>query len=403
MKVGIIGGGPAGFAAAIELGREGIGPIVLERTESVLNKFVLSGGGRCNITNTNLSEEYYNGDSKNFIKNVLKAFSCDNMLELLRKMGIKYIIEKDGRVYTGDAKETAYRLLNYATGLGTSIVYKAFVEKIEKKGEQFLLRYKGREEIFDRIILATGGKSYPETGSDGFGYVMAESLGHSIVHPLPALTPLFLSDNPFKDLMGITVNVEISVVNDNLKFRGKRYGSLLFTHNGITGPAVMNISGDYVRYSRERGTFLFVNFLPNFKVGDFEERIKGEAATSGRKKVVNFLKNFFPDRLAMRLLALSGVDSDRMLCELSKDERKRLLNTLFSCQLKVRGSPGFKVAHITSGGIPLEEVKANTMESKIVKGLFFAGEVLNADGCEGGYNLHWAFATGTIAARGILK
>lgn len=403
MKIGIIGGGPAGISAAISIANGGVKPTLLERTGSVLNKFVLSGGGRCNISNIDLSADYYNGDSKNFIRNVLKAFSYDDMLGLLKKINSRYIIEKDGRIYTGDAKDTAYKLLNYAATLGVDIVYKAFIERIEKRGNGFILHYKGRQDSFDRIIIATGGKSYPETGSDGFGYVMAESLGHSIVHPLPALTPLYLSSNPFGDLMGITVNVEMSVVNEGKGFISRKLGSLLFTHNGITGPVVMDISGDFVRLSREHGTSVLVNFIPTYKKDELEEMLKSEANRSGRKRLLNFLKGFLPDRLAIRIVELSKIDLARALCELSKEERKRLMETLYSFELKVRGSPGFKVAHITSGGIPLNEVKANTMESKIVKNLFLAGEILNADGREGGYNLHWAFATGAIAGRGILK
>lgn len=403
MKIGIIGGGPAGVAASIEASKNGGDVYLLERTSSLLNKMVISGGGRCNISNLNLSSAFYNGGSQVFIKNVLKSFGVGDIERLLKEIGRYYVIERDGRIYTEDAKDTANRLINYSTRLGTKIIRKAFVEKIKKTEEGFLVSFKDRQEIFDRIIFATGGKSYPETGSDGFGYVLAESLGHSIVHPLPALTPLILSPHPLAGLEGITVDVEIILTNNRLKISKRQRGRMLIAHNGITGPAVMNISGSFIRIQRERDTVVFINFLPSLGEKGLTNLLKREAQLPGRRKVINLFKQFLPDRLVLRLMKIADVDESRIFSELRCEERERIVKTFTLFSINIRGSKGFSIAHVTSGGIPLDEIKYSTLESKIVAGLYFVGEIMDVDGQEGGYNLHWAFATGYIAGNSAAR
>ncbi len=403
MKIGIIGGGASGIVASIAASKSGADVTVLERTESVLNKFVLSGGERCNISNENLSEKYYSGGSKNFIRNILNGFNKDALLSLLNEIGSKYYIEKDGRIYTGDAKETAYKLINYTASLGTEIVYRAFVEKAEIEDNRFLLYYKNSAQTFDRIIIATGGKSYPQTGSDGYGYVIAESFGHHIVHPLPGLISLNLKPDPFSRLQGITVDAEIIFRNRRLKIEERQSGRLLFTHSGISGPATMNISGRYIRISREKETSVYINFIPHHTKKQIEEIFQQEIISSGKKRVINLLKRFLPDRLAERILSLSEVPKERIVAELKKEERLRLIENLTNFKINVSGSKGFRTAHITTGGVSVDEVRSNTLESRLVKGLFFAGEILDVDGFEGGYNLHWAFATGYISGKNVAK
>lgn len=403
MKIGIIGGGPAGLAASIEASKNGGDVYLLERTSSLLNKMVISGGGRCNISNLNLSSEFYSGGSQSFIKNVLKSFGVGDIERLLKEIGRYYVIERDGRIYTEDAKDTANRLINYSTKLGTKIIHKAFVEKIKKVDEGFLISFKNRQEVFNRIILATGGRSYPKTGSDGFGYILAESLGHSIVHPLPALTPLILSPHPLAGLEGITVDVEIILINNRLKISKRQRGRMLITHNGITGPAVMNISGGFIRIQRERDTAVLINFLPSLGEEGLTNLLKTEAQLPGRRKVISLFKQFLPDRLVLRLMKLADVNESRIFSELRREERERIVKTFTLFRINIRGSKGFSIAHVTSGGIPLDEIKYSTLESKIVAGLYFVGEIMDVDGQEGGYNLHWAFATGYIAGKSAAR
>lgn len=399
MKIGIIGGGAAGISASIAAIKGCKKVVICERTASLLNKFILSGGGRCNISNQNLSPDHYNGGSRHFIANVLKSFGNDKILSLLREIGSKYKIEPDGRIYTGDSKETAYKLIRYTAALGTEIRYKAFVEKIERKDSGFEVLYKGQYEFFDKIIISTGGKSYPETGSDGYGYALAESLGHTIIHPLPALTSLDLKPNPFSGLQGITLDVKISLENKRLDIFETERGQIIFTHRGISGPVAHNISGRYIRISREKGTQVYINFIPEFTKDTIGQRIQEEINRAGKKKVVNFLSRYLPDRFALRIVSLANIPDNRILAELKRSERLKLLECLTEFKVNISGSPGFKLAHVTSGGVSLDEVHFSTMESKIVKGLFFAGEILDVDGIEGGYNLHWAFATGYLAGK----
>ncbi|MCX7959505.1 MAG: aminoacetone oxidase family FAD-binding enzyme, partial [Deltaproteobacteria bacterium] len=370
MKIGIIGGGAAGIIASISASECGAEAVILERTESVLNKFVLSGGGRCNISNENILPDYYNGGSRHFIANVLKSFGKAEMLSFLKRLTIKYIVEREGKIYTGDSQKTAHLLINHTVSLGTKIRYKAFAEKIVRESDGFRVVYKGKDEFFQRLIIATGGKSYPETGSDGFGYALAESLGHTIVHPLPGLTSLNLRPNPFSGLHGITVDSEIILQNKRLKVSEKERGKLLFTHKGISGPSVHNISGRYIRISRERGTFVFINFLPDAVKDECIRVIQSAVATGGKKKVINFLTGYLPDRLAMRIMSVSEIPQGRILAELKRDERIRLIKNLTEFNVNISDSPGFWAAHITTGGVSLDEVNPSTMESRIVKGLF---------------------------------
>ncbi|MCX7944003.1 MAG: NAD(P)/FAD-dependent oxidoreductase [Deltaproteobacteria bacterium] len=399
IRVGIIGGGPAGIAASISASRCGAKAIIFERTKSVLNKFVLSGGGRCNISNKNISADFYNGGSKNFINNVLKGFRTQDILDFLRDIGSSYFVEEDGRIFTGDSKDTSYKLIKYTISLGTKIYYKSFVEKIEKIGDSFSVRYKGVESSFDKVIVATGGKSFPETGSDGFGYLIAESLGHTIIHPLPGLVSLDLKPNPFAGLQGVTIEASIYLENRSLGIHETMSGKLLFTHRGISGPLARNISGRLIRLSREKGTMVYLNLVPGFTRERLDMEIQTEIRTSGRKKLVNLINRFIPDRLAIRILSESGIPPERVLAELKRDERIRLVENLTNMRINISGSRGFKTAHITTGGVSCDEIRSSTMESKIVKGLYFAGEILDVDGLEGGYNLHWAFATGFIAGK----
>ncbi len=403
IKICIIGGGAAGISASISASKGNGGVVLFERTGSVLNKFVLSGGGRCNISNENLGPKYYFGGSGHFVANVLKSFGKNEMLSFLKEIGSKYTVEKDGRIYTGDAKDTAHKLISYSASLGTEFRYKAFIEKVGIKEGGFVVSYRDREEFFDRVIIATGGKSYPETGSDGFGFTIAESLGHTVIHPLPGLIALDLKPNPFSGLQGISIDAEIILENKKLGISHAQKGKLLFTHRGISGPAAHNISGRYIRISREKGTSVFISFLPDLSGDELNRIIQNGINTAGKKKLLNLLTKYLPDRLVSRILLITKIPEERILAELRRDERTRLISNLTRFGINISGSAGFRTAHITTGGVSLSEVHSSTMESKIVKGLFFAGEILDADGVEGGYNLHWAFATGFIAGKNALK
>jgi len=403
MKICIIGGGAAGISASIAVSKNKSKAIILEKTPSLLNKFILAGGGRCNISNEHLSSKFFNGGSKNFINNVLKGFGKSNILSLLKDIQSKYFIEKDGRIYTGDAKDTANKIIKYAVSLGTEIRYKAFVERITPVDNGLIVNYKGRNEFFDRVIIATGGKSYPETGSDGYCYAVVESLGHNIVHPLPGLVPLYLKPNPFSGLQGISVEAKIYIENKRLGILFTEEGKILFTHKGISGPLGHNISGRYIRLSREKQTTVYLSLLPSFTESGFKEIIQKENQSSGKKKLINLLCQFLPDRLSERIMKISEIDKERRLAELKKEERERLIENLFKLKINISGSAGFKTAQITTGGVSLNEIHSASMESKIVKGLFFAGEIMDVDGLEGGYNLHWAFATGYIAGQNAAK
>lgn len=415
-RVGIIGAGAAGLMAAGAAARFGAQVLVLEKNGIPGRKLAITGKGRCNITNI--------GDRDNFLKNLpgngrflfscLSAFTPKDTRDLFDSLGVALKVERGGRVFpeSDDANEVVGALVRYAEGNGAKIRYGTHIVGIEAissgltddvTGLRLLLGGGGRLE-FDAVIIATGGASYPGTGSNGEGYKLAASLGHTIIDPTPALVPLESSTDWLPQLQGLALkNVEASLIM-NGKVQRKEFGEMLFTHFGVSGPIVLTLSRhvtDLLRKGEFAGEQLTmrIDLKPALSTEELDDRIKRDLAANSRKQFRNCLDALLPKRLIPVITALSGVDPDKPGNQVTRDERINLGLLLKGLEVKITGTRPLNEAIITSGGISVKEISPKTMESKLVPGLYFAGEVIDIDGYTGGYNLQAAWSTAYAAGR----
>ncbi|GAB6189848.1 NAD(P)/FAD-dependent oxidoreductase [Marinitoga arctica] len=383
----IIGAGAAGLFCASKIKNKKV--LILEKNISPGKKLLISGGGKCNFTNNDDIEDlitHYN--KRNFVKKAL--FNYSNK-DLLKDIDFKYTITEEGKIFpkTMNSKTVLKWLLNNINK-NTSIKFNTKISNIEKK-DIFKIKTNHGEFKSDILIVATGGKSYPILGTNGDGYNIAKKFGHNIINPKPALSPIIIKNYPFKDLSGSTINVIIK------KGKSKYYGRLLFTHKGFSGPVVLNNS----RYF-ENGDKLSISFV-NF---NNEELFRNDLQKKMNKNILLFdvLKKY---NLSKRFIAImfKKINLDkRIKCNvLSKKNRNLVINYLYNQKFVIDKVGDFNIAMVTSGGIDTKEIDSKTMESKIVKNLYFIGEVIDIDGDTGGYNIQWAFSSAKSAADFINK
>lgn len=405
-NIGITGGGAAGLISAIAAAEAGAENIALfEGNVRCGTKILMSGGTRCNVTNSSVDPGYFFG-SRNFIKNVLSAFSDKMTREFFERLGLQLKLEPTGKYFPmdDDARSVLNVLLKRLDELGVKIFLNTRINSVELlknaegENEGFLLKTEGGSEFkAASLIVTTGGQSYPSTGSDGHGYEMVKALGHSVKQTFPALTPVLLNDPELTALSGITIPAKLTLTVKEKK-QIEMEESLLIAHFGITGPAALNISREVERL-KGPDTALYINFIPRFSQESLSAEMKELVRRKTDRLVVSFFKELVPNKLCLTLFQSAKVPLDKRFNNISNDELKRIVRSFTSYRLKVAGVKGFKQAEVTAGGVPLEEVKFQTMESRLVKGLYLAGEILDADGLIGGYNFQWAWSTGHIAGR----
>ena len=395
----IIGAGAAGLMCAIKLGEKGVKALVLEGQDYPGRKLLMTGGGRCNITNAVVKENDYGTHCPRIVRHVLQTFPSKEAVFFFTHRGVELVLEEDGKYFTADgrASQVVDALVNGAEGVGAKIFCKHRVDGVRFSDGRFVLKVLGQEFQAKNIVVTTGGLSYPETGSNGAGFAMAKGFGHKIMTPIPALVPLLTDDKTYGMLSGLTLPVGLSLWSGGKKISA-REGSFLFTHVGFSGPVVMDISRDWQKALDDRR--LLVDFAPVIPLGEIEARLMDDASRLG---VVARLGEMIPKRLAGFLAARAGVDLDNPIHPLTRDGRKRLVSLIKEHPLPVSGTAGFHKAEVTSGGVDLNELKGAMLESKLQPGLFFAGEVLDVDGRVGGFNLQWVWASGVAAAQGILR
>ncbi|MDP4191488.1 MAG: NAD(P)/FAD-dependent oxidoreductase [Bacteroidota bacterium] len=404
-KIGIVGGGAAGLMAAISAAQEGCNSVALfEGNVRCGTKILMSGGSRCNVTNYSVKAEDFFGGSKNFIKNVLHGFTDKMTIKFFEELGVKLKLEPAGKYFPEDDKASSvlHALLRRAGDLKVNIIVSTKIEKIEFSEGLFSLT--SGENIFkaEKVILTTGGKSYPTSGSDGGGYSLAKSFGHTLVTPFPALTPILLNEeDSLTKLSGVTIPARLTIY-----YKGKKHieseNSLLFTHFGLSGPAALNISREVERLKNEDAK-LFVNFIPRYSFETLSKYLKDQIKSGSDRLVLSLFKEHLPLSLAETIFSIAKVPIDKKFYSLSKEELKCLVTVAASYELKTKGVRGFNQAEVTAGGIPVGEVKYQTMESKLQNGLFLAGEILDVDGLIGGYNFQWAWSTGFIAGHSAAR
>ena len=405
-RVVIIGGGAAGLMAAVIAGREGAQVTLLEKMNYLGKKMGITGKGRCNVTNAAPMSEFIKNTPGNgkFLYGAYERFSNQDLLQLLNEAGLETKVERGGRVFPAsdsalDVRNTFMKLLK---SYGVDVhLEEAAQEIIVEDGRVAAVKTKNGTYPADAVLVATGGKSYPATGSTGDGYNLASKLGHKVTDIRPSLVPIVTEEVWVKDLMGLSLrNVELSVVAKN-KVQAKMFGEMMFTHFGITGPIVLSLSHTVGKLMRKKniGTIgLDINLKPALSVEKLDKRIQKDFELYSKKQLINGLKDLLPQRLIPLLIQLANLDPHKPINQISKAERDSLVYILQHLPLTVKGLRPVEEAIVTAGGLSLKEFNPKTMESKLVPGLYGAGEVLDIDAFTGGYNLQAAFSTGYVAA-----
>ena len=408
-RVVVIGGGAAGLMAAVIAGREGAKVTLLEKMNYVGKKMGITGKGRCNITNAcDMSDFIKNtpGNGK-FLYGAYERFTNEDLLQLLHDAGLETKVERGGRVFP--ASDSALDVRNIFMKLMKHYGVDVHLEEPVKKlliDDGVVTGVVTDKETYraDAVVIATGGKSYPATGSTGDGYILAAQVGHKITDIRPSLVPIVTEESWVKDLMGLSLrNVELSVVAKN-KVQAKMFGEMMFTHFGITGPIVLSLSHTVGKLMRKKniGTIgLDINLKPALSPETLDKRLQKDFDLYSKKQLINGMKDLLPSRLIPLIIELAGIDPQKPINQISKEERQQIGYMLQHMPLTVKGLRPVEEAIVTAGGISLKEFNPKTMESKLVKGLYGAGEVLDIDAFTGGYNLQAAFSTGYVAAMHI--
>ena len=408
-RVVVIGGGAAGLMAAVIAGREGAKVTLLEKMNYVGKKMGITGKGRCNITNAcDMSDFIKNtpGNGK-FLYGAYERFTNEDLLQLLHDAGLETKVERGGRVFPAsdsalDVRNTFMKLMKH---YGVDVHLEEPVKKLLVDDGVVTGVVTDKETYHaDAVVIATGGKSYPATGSTGDGYILAAQVGHKITDIRPSLVPIVTEESWVKDLMGLSLrNVELSVVAKN-KVQAKMFGEMMFTHFGITGPIVLSLSHTVGKLMRKKniGTIgLDINLKPALSPETLDKRLQKDFDLYSKKQLINGMKDLLPGRLIPLIIELAGIDPQKPINQISKEERQQIGYMLQHMPLTVKGLRPVEEAIVTAGGISLKEFNPKTMESKLVKGLYGAGEVLDIDAFTGGYNLQAAFSTGYVAAMHI--
>ena len=402
MKVIVIGGGPAGMLSAISASIQGNDVTILEKMNSLGKKLCITGKGRCNITSSLPIEEFIKNTPGNgkFLYSAFQNFNNQDIINLLKEEGLKTKEERGNRIFpvTDRASDVLDALIKKLKKHKVKIITNAKVDEIlVKDGKVIGVMVGNKKYDAEKVILATGGKSYPTTGSTGDGYKLAEKLGHKIIELKPSLVALTAKSNSLeicKELQGLTLkNVKIKFMQNN-KLLYEDFGEMLFTHFGVSGPIILSGSAHLVRNSMEN-VKLIIDLKPALSEEKLEERILRDFSKEKNKDFKNSLDDLLPKKLIPAIVELMNIN--KKVNEITKEERKKLVNLLKKFTIDIQGFRPIEEAIITAGGISTKEINPKTMESKLVKGLYFAGEIIDVDAYTGGFNLQIAYSTGYTA------
>lgn len=398
-KVAVIGGGPAGMIACGRL-KERVKKVYLIEPNMFLGKKLrITGKGRCNITNTADVEEAMQNIPTNsrFLYSALYSFTNDDIISLLNSLGVPTKVERGGRVFpeSDSAKDVADALKRYALGKNVEWIKDKAISVITQDGKVTGVKLAKTSIEVDSVIVATGGASYPLTGSTGDGYRMAQELGHSIIEPKPSLVPIVTNEKWVAEVMGLSLkNVSITMINEKGKKIYSDFGEMLFTHFGISGPIALSAS---CHLKKAKSAKIYLDLKPALTQEQLDKRVCRDFEKYVKKHLQNALDDLLPKNLIPIVIRLSELDPHKEVSSITKEERRRLVSVIKSIELTVKGTRPIDEAIITSGGIKVSEINPSTMESKLISGLFFAGEVIDVDAYTGGYNLQIAYSTGYLA------
>lgn len=401
-KVAVVGGGAAGLMAAYHAALKGAKVYLFERNPNLGRKILISGKGRCNLTNIKDLHDFianYPGNGK-FLFSSLMAFSNKDLIAFFESLGVKTKVERGGRVFPQSDRsiDVVNALGKGLENLGVTIMHKSrvrglLIEENQVKGIVFGDTL--QEFHCDKVIVATGGLSYPSTGSTGDGYELAKQAGHTIVTLKPALVPLLTQEHWVKNLQGLTLkNVEATMYVKEKKIASE-FGEMLFTHYGISGPIILTLSRYAVDHLKHRPV-VSINLKPALTEEQLEQRLLRDFDLYKNKMFKNSLNDLLPKKMIPVFVRYTEIDPEKKVNQITRTERKKILDSLRSFCVTIIGCRE-KEAIVTRGGVSIKEINPKTMESKIIKGLYFAGEVIDIDGVTGGYNLQAAFSTGFVA------
>lgn len=402
-KVLVIGGGAAGMMAAITAAANGGEVLLLEKNEKLGKKLFITGKGRCNITNAADTEDLFSAIVSNpkFLYSSFYSFTNSQVIDFFEGLGVKTKIERGGRVFpASDHSSDVIRALEREMEqLGVEIYLQAEVKELILKEHVIkgVVLTSGKKLYADTVIVATGGISYPSTGSTGDGYRFAKACGHQVTEILPSLVPMEVKEWYAKELMGLSLrNIEICVTDGKKKLY-QEFGEMLFTHYGVTGPVILSASSIVGKKLKEKELTLHIDLKPALSEEQLDKRVLREFETNHNRQFKNAVDSLFPSKLRPVIVELSGILEEKKVHEITKEERLHFVRLIKDFSMTLTGLRGYKEAIITKGGVSVKEIDPSTMESKLVKGLFFAGEVLDLDAVTGGYNLQIAWSTGYLA------
>ena len=402
-KIAVIGGGAAGMLAAGRAAQRGHEVHLFERNNRLGKKILITGKGRCNVTNHGDLDTFLDNIPGNpyFMYSAFYRFDNQALCQLLLEMGLETKVERGNRVFpvTDRSLDVVLALESYMRKNGVHLHLETRVEKIlEERGVVKGIRLKNKKDLpFDGVIVATGGLSYPTTGSTGDGYAMAKAAGHTVTKLYPSLVPLKVKEKWCQDLMGLSLrNIAITIANEKGKAVYKDFGELLFTHFGVSGPVILSASRHILK-DAEKGYTLTIDLKPAMEEKTLDARLLRDFEKYSKKDFRNALGDLLPQKLIPVIVSLSGIPAEKKVNNITKEERKNLLHLLKGLSLTITGVTGYGEAVVTSGGVCVDEIDPATMESRFVKNLHFAGEVLDVDAYTGGFNLQIAFSTGYTA------
>lgn len=400
-KVIVIGGGAAGLFAAIVAGRQGAEVTILERNQRVGKKILATGNGRCNLTNIDMDMKHFHGNNPKFAYAALKNFDNYQTIEFFEQLGISHKVEDRGKVFpfSNQASSVLDVLRHELEQLNVDTVVEAEVKEIKRVKNGFSIQVKGGGQFFgQRIILATGGKAAPNLGSNGGGYQLAEKFGHRIIEPFPSLVQLKLKEPFLKQIKGIKFDGEAEILV-NERVMAKAAGEILFTEFGISGPPIFDLSRTAALWlQKNQPVYLKISIINHLSREELAQYIIKRFNDAPGKTLAFSFVGFINKQLVPVLLKQAGiVDVNKRVSDVNAKERDKIINILKNWRFTVTGTNTWTAAQVTAGGVDVRDINPQTMESKLVPGLFFAGEILDIDGDCGGYNLQWAWSSGYAA------
>jgi len=401
--IAVVGGGPSGIMAAIRASESGSKTVLIERNDSIGKKLLITGKGRCNITNSCDPEGFVKkfGACGQFLRNAFYAFSSDDLVGFFGKAGLEMKTERQGRVFpvTDKSSSVIEALKKSLDDKGVDVFYGSRVTAVKKDGDGFVVSLEGKKGMRAKIvIIATGGASYKATGSTGDGFRMAKELGHDIKPLRAELVPLVTEEEWVQDLQGLGLDNIRVIFSSGKKKIESPVGELMFTHFGVSGPLVLDLSGEVTAILEDgKDVELRIDLKPGLREEQLDSKLIHKFTAKGHSMMKNIMKDILPQRLIPVFLKIAGIPEGRMSNQVTKDERRAIIKLLKAMPLKIKRSLAVEEAMVTGGGVSIRDIDPRTMESKKVPGLYFAGEVMEGSAPSGGYNLQQAFSTGYLA------